>query len=179
MRTIAPAVRHNMEKTMNATVSNIHQSKWGFHPCDVETYRKLKVIHKVYWESVFRMAAWSRWDRKHPQNRLQRFQGRGPDGKRIPLVPPIPLPEPTLPPFVVKTDHKRTVKTHVGDCKQYKGPIYDLEWSTVKLDPNIFSLVEDFQKARTPSIESQVRPLINSIEKIDAYYAKAQEWLAR
>lgn len=164
---------------MNATVSNVHQSKWGFHPCDVETYRKLKVIHKVYWESVFRMAAWNRWDRKHPQNRLQRFQGKDADGKRIPLVPPIPLPEPTLPPFVVKTDHKRTVKTHVGDCKQYKGPIYDVEWSTLKLDPNIFSLVEDFQKARTPSIESQVRPLINSIEKIDAYYVKAQEWLAR
>jgi len=177
MRTITPAVRHNMEKTMNATVSNIVQGKYGFHPCDYETYRKLKVIHKVYWESIFRMAAWTRWDRKQPQNRVQRFAGRGPDGKRIPLVPPIPLPEPTLPPFVKKMDHRKVVKTHVGDCKQYKGPEYEVLWSTIKLDPAIFSLVDDFQKARNPLIESQVRPLVNTPEKIEAYYQQALEWL--
>jgi len=162
---------------MNATVQNVFQSKFGFHPCDKETYLKLKVIHKVYWESVFRLAAWNRWNRKHPQNRVQRFAGRGPDGKRISLVPPVPLPEPKLPPFVVKLDHHKVVKTHVGDCKQYKGPIYDLNWQTAKLDPSIFAAVDDFQKARNPLVESQVKPLSLSPDKIDALYQKSQEWL--
>lgn len=155
------------------------QGRYGFHPCDKETYRKLKVIHKVYWQAVFAMAAWKRWDRKEPQNRVQRFQGRGPDGKRLLLPKPVPLPEPSLPPWVVKLEHKKTVKTHVGDCKQWKGPVYDLLWHTIKMDPSIYAAVADFQAARTPMIESQVRPLACTTEKIDALYAQAEAWLER
>lgn len=75
------------------------------------------------------MAAWNRWNRKEPQNRVQRFAGRGTDGKRLPLVPPVPLPEPKLPPFVKKMDHRRVVKTSVGDYGQYKGPEYEVLWN--------------------------------------------------
>jgi len=164
-------------KIMNATVNNVIQGKYGFHPCDHATYLKLKLIHKVYWQAIFAMAAWHRWDRKEPQNRVQRYEGRGPDGKRLLLSKPVPLPEPKLPAWVKKFDHKKVVKTHVGDCKQYKGPIYEVVWHTIKLDPSVYSFVLDFQSARTPKIESQVTPLINSPEKIDAMYAQAKEWL--
>ena len=167
---------------MNATVNNVIQGRYGFHPCDHATYLKRKLIHKVYWQAIFAMAAWHRWDRKEPQNRVERYEMV--DGKKKRpargyerLVPAVPVPEPALPPWVKKFDHKKVVKTHVGDCKQYKGPIYEVVWHTIKLDPSVYSFVQDFQSARTPKIESQVTPLLNSPERIDAMYAQAQEWL--
>lgn len=162
---------------MNATVNTVHQGKHGFHPCDRETYLKLKVIHKVYWESVFRLAAWRRWDRKEPQNRVQRWAGKDADNKRIRVIPPVPIPEPKLTPFIMKMEHKKTVQTYVGDYKQWKGPATDYVWHTVKIDPSIYAAVQDFQNARMPVIETQVRPLSLSPEKIDALYQKSLEWL--
>ena len=150
---------------MNATVNTVHQGKYGFHPCNRETYLKLKVIHKVYWESVFRLAAWQRWDRKAPQNRVQRWAGKDADNKRIRVIPPVPLPEPKLTPFIVKMEHKRAAKPH------------DLLWHTVKIDPSIYAALYDYRNARTPVEETQVRPLSLSPEKIDALYQKSLEWL--
>lgn len=45
------------------------QSKWGFHPCDYETYLKLKALHKHYWQSLYDFHRWYRWWRKQPENR--------------------------------------------------------------------------------------------------------------
>lgn len=52
-------------------MSNVQsfKSRWGFHPCDYETFRKLKAIHKWFWEFLHDYAAWQRWDRKFPKNR--------------------------------------------------------------------------------------------------------------
>jgi len=40
------------------------KSEWGYHPCDKATYLKLKRLHKIYWEQVYKIAAWNRWDNK-------------------------------------------------------------------------------------------------------------------
>ncbi len=162
---------------MNATVN--FQSKYGFHPCDVEIYRKLKVIYKVYWECVYRHSAWYRWNLKDPQNRVQRWAGYDTAGRRIRLPKPLPLPEPTLPPWVIKLEHKKTVTTSVGDYKQYYGPSHDVVWHTAKIDPMIYAAVDDFRNAKTPVIETQVKPLVCSLEKIDSLYKQAVEWLQR
>jgi hypothetical protein len=47
----------------------IHQSKYGFHPCDYETYKKLKFLHKHYWQTLYDFHAWWRWERKDEDNR--------------------------------------------------------------------------------------------------------------
>lgn len=53
-----------------STTSTTFQSRWGFHPCDYELFRKLKSLHKWYWQTVYDFHHWHRWWRKQPQNRL-------------------------------------------------------------------------------------------------------------
>lgn len=55
------------------------QSRWGFHPCTFETFRKLKRLHKAYWEGRRLLAKQRRWNAKLPDNRS------GPE----PVVPPV------------------------------------------------------------------------------------------
>ena len=52
------------------STSKIYQSRWGYHPCDYELFRKLKFLHKCYWEALIGFHAWHRWYRKEPQNRV-------------------------------------------------------------------------------------------------------------
>lgn len=40
------------------------KGKHGYYPCNVETYRKLKYLHRSYWQAVYDTARWVRWDRK-------------------------------------------------------------------------------------------------------------------
>ena len=53
---------------MSSTV-NQHRSRFGFHRCDYSLFRKLKYLHKHYWNTVRRFHTWHRWIRKEPQNR--------------------------------------------------------------------------------------------------------------
>jgi hypothetical protein len=54
-----------------------HRSRWGYHPCDYETFLKLRRVHKAYHEGLRLLARWRRWRAKMPHNR------RGPE----PAVP--------------------------------------------------------------------------------------------
>lgn len=155
---------------MNAE-NKVYQGKYGFHPCDLETYRKLKVIYKVYWESIYRGAAHWRWTAKQPQNRVQRFQ-KGSDGKRVMLAVPKPLPEPSLTPF--QTKHKRSSYYYNG-----RGDKVVYSWEVAVINHDVEVAVLDYQNARTPVVESQVRPLKLSLEKINELYEQAQAWLNR
>ncbi|MEM6258219.1 MAG: hypothetical protein AAGI37_07890 [Planctomycetota bacterium] len=46
------------------------QSRWGYHPCTYDVYRKLKDLHRWYWFCVYDFHRWNRWQRKQPQNRV-------------------------------------------------------------------------------------------------------------
>lgn len=46
------------------------QSKWGWHPCDYETYQKLRVLNKFTYQNEGGAARWWRWARKAPHNRV-------------------------------------------------------------------------------------------------------------
>lgn len=52
-----------------ASTTQTFRSRFGFHPCDYPTYRKLKDLHRWYWLTVRDFHAWWRWQRKQPQNR--------------------------------------------------------------------------------------------------------------
>lgn len=48
-----------------------YKSRWGFHPCNFETYRKLRRLHKAFWEGRRLLARYARWNAKLPKNRTQ------------------------------------------------------------------------------------------------------------
>lgn len=47
------------------------QSRWGYHPCNHETYLKLRRLHKAYWEGRRLLAKWRRWHAKKPHIRTR------------------------------------------------------------------------------------------------------------
>ena len=48
----------------------IYKSRWGHHPCNHETFLKLKKVHKAYWEGRRLLAKHRRWSTKLPANRV-------------------------------------------------------------------------------------------------------------
>ena len=64
-------------------MSEVHKGRWGFYPCDYETYKKLKQLHKWHEQAVRDWSNWCRWDRKEPQNRVIRKYTRDADGRKI------------------------------------------------------------------------------------------------
>jgi hypothetical protein len=64
------------ESEMVATLTKeSHKSRWGYHPCDYETFLKLKKLKKYYWMTVYRNAQWKRWNAKLPHNRVIKRKG--------------------------------------------------------------------------------------------------------
>lgn len=107
-----------MQKTKE---QNTFLSRWGFHPCDYETYLKLKKLKKLYWASVSANAKWHRWDRKQPQNRFywepipEGFSIR--DFKRKRGSQPIPEPKRCSEKFCYILDEFNKAKTPRGNIK--------------------------------------------------------------
>jgi len=75
---------------------NTYQSRWGFHPCDYETYLLLKQLNRLHDQALHACADWQRWARKQPQNRVLRRQRRNDQGQRIGSEVVGPRPEPPL-----------------------------------------------------------------------------------
>jgi hypothetical protein len=73
---------------------NPHQSRWGFHPCDEALYRKLKLLRRWYYQTLHDHAAWRRWARKEPQNRVIREYQRDELGRKCGVQFVRPRPEP-------------------------------------------------------------------------------------
>jgi hypothetical protein len=49
-----------------------HQARWGWYPCEYETYRLLKALNRLCEQARRQYAAWQRWRRKAPHNRVLR-----------------------------------------------------------------------------------------------------------
>lgn len=69
---------------MNATQKTVHQSRWGFHPISREASKKLRFINGVFAKAQHAAAAWVRWDRKDPKNRI--LKRRDKDGRKQPVL---------------------------------------------------------------------------------------------
>jgi hypothetical protein len=86
-----------------------HRSKWGWHPCDYQTYRLLKALNRLFEQARRQHAAWHRWHRKRPSNRVIRRNILDERGNKVGREVVGPQPEPNLAPlFCVR----RSVLTH-------------------------------------------------------------------
>jgi hypothetical protein len=146
------------------------RSRWGFYPCDYQTYCKLKVLHRVY-QTAMRMAhAWERWNRKDPQNRVMRRRIRNVNGQTIGYEPPVPIAEPRICPVFSQQiqEHRHVDK---------RGVIHRDGFFQPKVVTDDLGVVEDFAGARRPvREEGEVRPMRMSAESIDALYEQARRW---
>jgi hypothetical protein len=131
------------------------KGRWGFHPCSHELYRKLKRLHFLAYEAKRRQAAWNRWDRKDPQNRVLWYHHDKPNVIRIG--------------HVTKDQLK-------GGSKIIIGPAPEPLLAPIVLD--YFEIYYDYCNARTPVIETQVKPLIMSEQDIDSKLLKLEEWIS-
>jgi hypothetical protein len=147
------------------------QSRWGFHPCDYSTYRKLKFLHHAYLKSVRLAHVWQRWRRKDPHNRVMRRRIRNDKGQTIGYEPPVPIPEPQMcPVFSRKVPERR----HVNK----KGQFFRDGFLEEKVVTDDFGIVADYAAARKPAKEkAEVQPLRMPLETIDALYEQARKWL--
>lgn len=57
------------EMTINTYGAETFKSNWGYHPCDHETFLKIKKLRRYYYESLPKAAAYYRWARKAEHNR--------------------------------------------------------------------------------------------------------------
>ncbi len=146
-------------------------SRWGFHPCDYSTYRKLKVLNLVYLRAVRLAHAWTRWKRKDPHNRVIRRRIRNEKGQTIGYEPPVALPEPkTCSVF----SQKVIEKLHVD-----KKGIFSREgFVEERVVTDDFCIPSDYSSARVPAANpSEVQPLHHSVAEIEELYEKARAWL--
>jgi hypothetical protein len=150
----------------------MYRSRWGFHPCDYSTFRKLKFLHHVYLTAIRMARCWQRWKRKDPHNRVIRRRLRDAQGQVIGFSEPVPQPEPMLCPVFA---HKVLVKQHVDR----KGTVFPEGFLEEKVVTESFDIPANYAAARKPAQdEAEVRAIRISAETIDALFEQAQSWLA-
>lgn len=147
------------------------QSRWGFHPCDYQTYRKLKLLNQVYRQAIRLAHAWARWKRKDPHNRVLRRRIRNEKGQIIGYEPPVPLPEPRIcPVFAQKIIEIR----HVDK----KGNVSREGFPEEKVVTDDLRIPADYASARKPVANAAEVQLLHHTEpELEALYEKVHTWL--
>ncbi len=80
--------------------ATVHQGRWGFYPCDYDTYRKLKRLNFLAIACHARTCEHARWERKEPQNRVWVSRpAKGTPGRRAATVVLGPKQEPVKGPI--------------------------------------------------------------------------------
>ena len=105
----------SLTTTATATTTAVFESRWGFHPCDHDTFLKLKFIKKCYFQTLHDKAVWERWERKHPDNRVIRKWHRDADGRKIGCEIVGPRPEPKYCPY--------RLGSFFDDCEHARMPL--------------------------------------------------------
>jgi hypothetical protein len=127
------------------------QGKWGWYPCNIEVYHKLKAINLAYDNALHQMKTWQRWNRKDPKNRVSRKKLKDSNGQVVGYGIAEPIAEPEICPIFSKKNK-------------------DL----VKMIEN--SVYEDYRKARYPvGSEAEVLPLSINLAKIDKLYSAIKD----
>jgi hypothetical protein len=154
-----------------SAVLPVFGSRFGFHPCDFSTYRKLKFLSMVYQRAVRLAHAWDRWKRKDPHNRVSRRRIRNAMGQTIGYAEPVPVAEPSICPVFTRKVQEKCFVDKKG--KHFKEGFLDEKMVTG--DPRI---VADYSAARKPVPEpGAVRPLCCTGAEIDEWYEKARAWV--
>ena len=152
-------------------VQGVFRSRWGFHPCDYETYCKLKFLNLAYQKAVRLAHAWRRWQRKDPHNRVSRRRVRNSEGWTVAYEPPVPLPEPkSCPVFSQKVFEKRH-----GDQRGHFSREGFLVEKVVTDDRGI---PDAYASARKPvANQADVQPLRLSAAELEELCREARTWL--
>jgi hypothetical protein len=146
---------------------NAYQSRWGYHPCDYETYLQLKKLNGYYEQALRAFAAWQRWARKEPQNRVRRGHVRNDKGQKIRTEVIGTLPEPGLPALFCT---KARLVAHAAGRGLKDG------WR-VSLNGSL-PVAEVYRRARRPAATPDaVTPLPWSPEEVRLFVEQAKEWL--
>lgn len=147
--------------------SHVHQSKWGWHPCDKEVFLKLKELNKIFVDALHKKAAWERWERKEPRNRVGRQKLRDSNGKAVGYGIPVPLNEPELNGLLEKQMYFSDVDRS-GKYNIVKGKVVPVEKGKVSFIHQAELIAQEYKYARTPQPSDKgVRQLKLSVETID------------
>jgi hypothetical protein len=84
-----------------------HQSRWGWHPCDYTTFLILKRFNMRCEAARRQYAAWKRWNRKMPANRVQWKKILDEQGRLVEWRIVAMKPEPVLDPLFCKREQVR------------------------------------------------------------------------
>lgn len=76
-----------------------HRSRWGWYPCDYQTFQLLKKLNARCTRAQRDYAAWRRWQRKKPSNRVLREKIVDDQGCKVGSQVVGPRPEPPLDPL--------------------------------------------------------------------------------
>jgi len=154
------------EKTM-------FRSRWGFHPCDYQTYRKLKFLNQLHLKAVRMAHAWERWRRKDPHNRVMRRRIRNERGQIIGYEPPVPLPEPEI----CSVFSQKIIELRYVDKK---GNFSREGFSEERVVTDDFSIAADYASARKPvTAPAEVQPLHHTLAELEQLYEEARRWLEK
>jgi hypothetical protein len=147
------------------------QSRWGFHPCDYETYRKLRFLNQLYLKAVRMAHAWERWKRKDPHNRVMRRRIRNEKGQTIGYEPPVPRPEPSI---CSVFSQKVFEQCHVDK----KGSFSREGFMEEKVVTDGHWIPAAYASARIPVADpAEVRHLAHTPAQLEELYEKARCWL--
>jgi hypothetical protein len=137
-----------------------HRAKWGWYPCDYETYQLLKNLNRLCEQARRKYAAWQRWQRKMPHNRVLRRTVVDESGEKIGTEVVGPWPEPALPAlFCVR---RQVLSNWSNDGRPLKTPRLI---ETVEFDDH--GIEDAYRCARRPAeTEQQVERLKLSPEDV-------------
>ena len=151
------------EQVENKWGHEVHQSRWGHHPCSYDVFMKLKLLNKLYSEAIRNKAQWERWNRKDPHNRVTRKKIRNSAGEVVGYQAPEPMSEPELCPTLEK------LKKKVDFDKNGKYYKEGIELEFVEFRNNKLQLIPDiYREARYPKESpDDVKPMKLSLKEID------------
>lgn len=154
-------------------MSEVFKSRFGYHSCSKETDKKLRFLNGAYQKALSSAAAWNRWDRKAPHNRVQRRkiyddQGRV-CGREVVLDAagqPLMQPEPKICPVFCR---KVLRKVHYDRSGQWLTNPVHREFVEV----NDLGVPAAARQARTPmESEALVKPLCLTEQQIQEFCSK-------
>lgn len=129
--------------TATATEVEVFESRWGFHPCDYQTFRKLRFLKKCWFETQKAKADWERWVRKEPQNRVIRRWKRDENRRKIGHEVVGPRPEPKVCPYF---DGSFLVDCEIARMPRDKGNVTPLRHTIEQINQQYYKVKGWFEE---------------------------------
>lgn len=144
----------------------MHQGKYGWYPCDRETYHKLKKLNMAWNKALQTKSRWDRWERKEPQNRVIRSKIRNSNGQVVGYQAAVPMTEPEICTLFCQKVVRNVKFTKKG--QYFKDGVDEISVEMIGLAIN-----ENYRKARYPvATEAECLELSLTLNEIDSLYSK-------